>query len=103
MPWSISLNLHDNIDYGHSAPPDCTAWGVIFGRPMSYTVEDKKQLSDAVAQTVIRESGRADILIVLGFDVGYTDPQLVVPLGVPVMIDSDNERVLLTESPFKEA
>ena len=77
--------------------------GVIFGRPVRYTEEEKKQLSDAVAQTVIRESGRTDIPIVLDFDVGHTDPQLIVPFGVPVMIDSENERVVLMESPFEEA
>ena len=44
-----------------------------------------------------QEFGRPDLPIVTNFDVGHTDPQLVLPLGVKVELDISAKSVRLVE------
>ena len=47
------------------------------------------------------EFGRTDLPIVANFDVGHTDPQLILPLGVKVEIDCLEKRIALVEAWMK--
>ncbi len=72
--------------------------GLIFARARDYSLEEKKQLDEAIISIVAKEFGRADLPIVTNFDFGHTDPQLVMPLGVKAEIDCVNKKVRLVES-----
>ena len=71
--------------------------GLLFGRPVFYTEEEKRKLGESILSVVRREFGRGDIPIVLDMDFGHTDPQFIMPLGVQAKIDSDSRSFRLEE------
>ena len=75
--------------------------GFIFSRARDYSDEEKKELEDKIVSIIAKEFSRPDLPIIANFDVGHTDPQLVLPLGVKAEIDCDNKRISLTESWMK--
>ncbi len=71
--------------------------GLIFSRARDFSDEEKELLEKKILSVVAGEFGRADLRIVANFDVGHTDPQLVVPLGVSAEIDCEQKTVALVE------
>lgn len=77
--------------------------GLLIGRPRGYDDKQKQQLKEAAIQVVVKEAGRTDIPIVLDFDAGHTDPQVLVPFGILTEIDPQHETICLAEAMFAEA
>ena len=71
--------------------------GLIFGRARDYSQDEKKELEEKII-SIAKEFNKPDLPIVANFDVGHTDPQLVLPLGVKVEIDCQNKKIGLKES-----
>lgn len=71
--------------------------GLIFSRARDYSDEEKKELEKKIVSIIGGEFGRPDLSIVANFDVGHTDPQLILPLGVKIEIDCDVRRIRLLE------
>lgn len=65
------------------------AAALLFGRPRGYTDAQKEQLEQDIVGVVADELGRADLPIVAEMDFGHTDPQHILPLGVPIEIDCE--------------
>ena len=61
----------------------------------------KKELEDKIVSIVAKEFGKPNLPIIANFDVGHTDPQLVLPLGAKVEIDCENKKIGLIESWLK--
>lgn len=72
--------------------------GFIFSRARDYSDEEKKELEEKIVTIVAKEFGKLDLSIIANFDVGHTDPQLVLPLGAKAEIDCENKRFKLVES-----
>lgn len=62
--------------------------GLLVGRPMRYTEEEKQQLREVVLE---RTRGYT-FPIVTDMDFGHTAPQFTVPIGCRVRIDAENQR-----------
>ncbi len=71
--------------------------GFIFSRARDYSDEEKKKLEKKIVSIVAEEFGKPDLPIVANFDVGHTDPQLVLPLGVKAEIDCPSRKIRLVE------
>jgi muramoyltetrapeptide carboxypeptidase LdcA involved in peptidoglycan recycling len=71
--------------------------GFIFSRARDYSDEEKKALEEKIISIVAKEFGKPDLPIIANFDVGHTDPQLVLPLGVKAEIDCANQKISLVE------
>ena len=71
---------------------------LIFARPMRYSDEEKAKLEQTMLRVVGREFGRPELPIVANFDIGHTDPQLVLPLGIKAELDCSAKSVRLTET-----
>ena len=71
--------------------------GFIFSRARDYSDDEKKELEKKIISIIAEEFGKADLPIIANFDVGHTDPQLVLPLGVKAEIDCLNKKVSLIE------
>jgi muramoyltetrapeptide carboxypeptidase LdcA involved in peptidoglycan recycling len=50
-----------------------------------------------VLQVIRDEFGATTIPIVTNVDIGHTDPQFIVPLGIGMQIDCHEQRISLTE------
>jgi len=61
--------------------------GLLLGRARDYSDEEKRQLDDAVRDTVIDEFGADDVVIVSNMDFGHTDPQWILPIGAMAAVD----------------
>ena len=75
--------------------------GFIFSRARDYSDEEKKELEEKIVTIVSKEFSRPDLPIIANFDVGHTDPQLVMPLGVRTEIDCGSKKVRLAETWLK--
>jgi muramoyltetrapeptide carboxypeptidase LdcA involved in peptidoglycan recycling len=60
---------------------------LLIGRPRGYSPKEKQDLDERIRRVVATEFGKADLPIVTNLDFGHTDPQLVLPLGVPVEVN----------------
>ena len=74
--------------------------GFIFSRARDYSDAEKTELEEKIVSIVAKEFGKLNLPIIANFDVGHTDPQLVLPLGVKTEIDCDKKTVRLLESPY---
>ena len=54
-----------------------------------------------IISIVAKEFYKPNLPIIANFDVGHTDPQLVLPLGVKTEIDCEARRIRLVESWLK--
>ena len=68
--------------------------GVLFGRPMGYSDEDKEALREVILE---RTTGR-DFPVITDMDFGHTAPQFVLPIGCRARIDSDERTFSILES-----
>jgi muramoyltetrapeptide carboxypeptidase LdcA involved in peptidoglycan recycling len=72
--------------------------GLIFSRPMRYSEEEKTQLEQTLLRLSAKEFSRPDLPIVSNFDIGHTDPQLVLPMGIRAELNPAAKSVKLIES-----
>jgi len=62
--------------------------GLIVGRPMRYTEEEKQQLREVI----LEQTRGYTFPIVTDMDFGHTAPQFTVPIGCRARIDAENQR-----------
>jgi muramoyltetrapeptide carboxypeptidase LdcA involved in peptidoglycan recycling len=68
--------------------------GLLVGRPMGYTEEEKEQL-----RTILLErSARYRFPIVSDMDFGHTAPQMTLPIGCQAVIDTAHQLFSITEA-----
>lgn len=70
---------------------------LLLARPRGYSREEKRRLERKVLEVVAGEFGRSDMPIIADMDFGHTDPQLILPLGARVAVDSNAPSVRLLE------
>ena len=68
--------------------------GMLVGRPMRYTEDEKQSLRDVI----IERTCRFTFPIVTDMDFGHTSPQFTLPLGIRARIDSLSQRFEIIES-----
>lgn len=56
--------------------------GLVVGRARGYTDDQKRELDEMIHATVVDEFGAEHLAIATNVDVGHTDPQWILPLGV---------------------
>jgi muramoyltetrapeptide carboxypeptidase LdcA involved in peptidoglycan recycling len=71
--------------------------GLLVGRARDHTTEEKAALESTFRAVVGGEFGRPDLPIVANLDVGHTDPQWVLPLGVQAELDVGAQSLRLVE------
>jgi muramoyltetrapeptide carboxypeptidase LdcA involved in peptidoglycan recycling len=71
--------------------------GILVGRPMKYSAVEKLELYTMLATVVGTEFGRPELPIIANLDFGHTDPQWVMPLGIPIEIDVETKCLTLVE------
>lgn len=69
--------------------------GLVVGRARDYSDVEKKQLDDMVYDVAVREFGCKDLVIVTNFDVGHTDPQVILPIGAKLRLDPVKKSAML--------
>jgi muramoyltetrapeptide carboxypeptidase LdcA involved in peptidoglycan recycling len=62
--------------------------GLLVGRPMRYSDQEKQQLREVV----LERTKRYTFPIVADMDFGHTAPQFTVPIGCRARIDAENQR-----------
>ncbi len=62
--------------------------GLMVGRPMRYTEEEKQQLREVV----LKRTRGYTFPIITDMDFGHTAPQFTVPIGCRARIDAENQR-----------
>ncbi|MCX6702552.1 MAG: LD-carboxypeptidase [Candidatus Wolfebacteria bacterium] len=77
------------------------ARAVIVGRPKAWefnkqnSMEDKKEYRESQREVIlktIREYNHS-VPVIQNFDIGHTDPQIALPHGKPIRIDSENKKI----------
>jgi muramoyltetrapeptide carboxypeptidase len=67
--------------------------GLLFGRPMGYSAEQKLEL-----HAVVRErTGGFQFPVVMDMDFGHTAPQMTLPIGCRARVDSSRQRFEIVE------
>ena len=73
--------------------------GILLGRPGGeVSPAALPSYADTLCDTVREEYGLHDLPVVSNMDFGHTDPMLVLPMGLPMRIDSANRRLTIAES-----
>ena len=70
---------------------------LLVGRARGYTDDQKRELDEAVHETVVGQFGAGSVTIVTNMDFGHTDPQWVLPLGVRAALDPTRGTFSLVE------
>jgi muramoyltetrapeptide carboxypeptidase LdcA involved in peptidoglycan recycling len=73
---------------------------IIIGKSRGYTDEEYLKLEEVVRQVVVEEFEANHITIVSNYDIGHTQPILILPLGCNAVLD-ESLNLKLLESPFK--
>ena len=68
--------------------------GLIVGRPFGYTQEEHKEFKSLI----LKHTEKYTFPVLYGVDVGHSDPQLTIPLGVKVTLDSDTNKFSIDEA-----
>lgn len=71
--------------------------GIIFGRLRDYNNKEREEFYKMILTVVRDEFKNKKIPIVVNFDVGHTDPQLIMPLGINAEIDCSKKTIRLIE------
>ncbi len=71
--------------------------GLIFGRPFRYNEEDIEMLK----KKLLERTKEYNFPILFGVDIGHTDPQLTIPIGTKVVIDSETNNFEFLEKGIK--
>lgn len=72
--------------------------GLLVGRPMRYTDQEKQQLRDVIAE----RAKNYDFPVVADMDFGHTAPQLTIPIGCRARINVPDETFELLEAAVSE-
>ena len=73
--------------------------GILLGRPGGeVSPAALPSYADTLCHTVREEYGLHELPVVSNMDFGHTDPMLVLPMGLPLRIDSANRRLTIAES-----
>lgn len=72
------------------------ASALLFARPMRYSMEARWR-PHAEIRRILLEFGRQDMPVVANMDFGHTSPQMVLPLGCSIRIDSQKKQIKLLE------
>ena len=67
--------------------------GLLFGRPMCYEPEERKQLREVILE---RTAGYY-FPVVVDMDFGHTSPMLTLPVGCRALVDANRERFEIVE------
>jgi len=67
--------------------------GLLVGRPMRYSREERQ----ALREIVLARTSRFDFPIITDMDFGHTAPQMTLPLGCRAMIDGDQQRFAIVD------
>jgi muramoyltetrapeptide carboxypeptidase LdcA involved in peptidoglycan recycling len=68
--------------------------GLLFGRPMGYTVEQKQELSEVI----LERTSQYHFPVVADLDFGHTAPQFTLPIGCRARIDGVSRRFSIVEA-----
>lgn len=93
---SINYIVHVLRNYGMLGVFDQIS-GFVFSRARDFSDDEKKELEEKIVYIVANEFGKPNLPIVANFDVGHTDPQLILPLGVKAEIDCIKRMISLVE------
>ncbi|MAG48067.1 LD-carboxypeptidase [archaeon] len=72
--------------------------GMIVGRPFKYSSENYEKLK----KKILERTENYNFPILFGIDIGHTDPQITIPLGVNVIINSNENKFEIIESGINE-
>jgi muramoyltetrapeptide carboxypeptidase LdcA involved in peptidoglycan recycling len=72
--------------------------GLLVGRSRGYTVDQKKELNEAIIDVMVTEFDKQELSVVTNIDFGHTDPQLIMPLGIRMEINPSRKTLALVES-----
>ncbi|KZN55799.1 hypothetical protein [Pseudoalteromonas luteoviolacea] len=73
---------------------------MLFGRARDYSDDEKAELDEVILSVLKYELGCNELTVVSNLDFGHTDPQLIMPQGVKIEIDSQAQQIRFLESPF---
>ena len=76
--------------------------GIIFGRPKDYSDSEVKELRKIIEDIINIEFKIKNLSIVMNVDFGHTDPKWILPMGLEILLDSNNKEIVLLENPFSE-
>jgi len=68
---------------------------LFFGRPNFYSDSEKQELEKMILNIVVNEFGATELPIITNMDFGHTDPQLIIPLGVNVIVNFEAKSIKL--------
>jgi muramoyltetrapeptide carboxypeptidase LdcA involved in peptidoglycan recycling len=85
------------FNYGVQGAFDRLA-ALLVGRARSYSDAEKAALDETIVDVVVGQFGADELPIVTNMDFGHTDPQWVMPLGVPAEVDCVRHTFRLLES-----
>ena len=68
--------------------------GLLVGRPMLYTEEEKQQLREVI----LKRTRGYTFPIVTDMDFGHTAPQFTIPIGCRARIDAENQQLELIDA-----
>jgi muramoyltetrapeptide carboxypeptidase LdcA involved in peptidoglycan recycling len=71
--------------------------GIIFARARDYSDEEKNKLDEMIKDVVQNEFGNTALSIMTNAEFGHSDPQIVLPLGVMIEMDMENNILKLLE------
>ena len=71
--------------------------GLLFGRAKDYSLREQIALDAAILQVVRDEFGARELPIVTHVDIGHTEPQWIMPLGVMAHVDCREQHISLVE------
>jgi muramoyltetrapeptide carboxypeptidase LdcA involved in peptidoglycan recycling len=85
------------FNYGVQGAFDRLA-ALLVGRARAYSDAEKAALDETIVDVVVGQFGADALPIVTNMDFGHTDPQWVMPLGVPAEVDCVMRTFRLLES-----
>ncbi|MHB8396821.1 MAG: S66 family peptidase [Thermoplasmataceae archaeon] len=72
--------------------------GLVFGRFRGYSHEMLESVEKSILSVVNIEWGLESLPVMLGFDMGHTDPQFPVPIGIEAEIRRNRDVIRILES-----
>jgi len=70
---------------------------LLVGRPYGFSLTEQLTLDNEILKVVRDEWGAKQLPIVTHFDIGHTEPQVILPLGAHLQIDCDQQQISLVE------
>lgn len=71
--------------------------GVVFGRGFGYSEDDL----DNLKKSILENTRGYNFPILFNVDIGHSDPMITIPLGVKVVLDSEKNSFIISESGVK--